>query len=151
MLTVEWHQSDCCMSLVTSNAEACWDLLHHNTRALVLSHRGWSETAASLPRLWSETQHWKPVTTSLEVFNGIRLFPVFGDRPGSRGFWERFSSLLDKDGVLLLIVVQAEAMAGAEGDQFPLGVQVESGDHSWRLALDQGEGLEARWKQDGLL
>lgn len=73
---------------------------------------------------------WKPVKTRLEASNRIRLFPV------SRGFWESFSSLLDKDSVLLLIVVQAEAVAGAEGHQFPLRVQVESGDHGRRLALD---------------
>lgn len=76
---------------------------------------------------------------------------VWKHTEASRGFWKRVSSLLDKDGVLLLIVVQAEAVAGAEGDQFPLGVQVESGDHSWRLALDQGKGLEARREQDRLL
>lgn len=76
---------------------------------------------------------------------------VWKHRLGSRGFWENSSSLLDEDGVLLLVVVQAEAVAGAEGDQLPLGVQVESGDHGRGLALDQGEGLEARREQDRLL
>lgn len=76
---------------------------------------------------------------------------VWERRLGSRGLWESFSSLLDEDGVLLLVVVQAEAVAGAEGHQLPLRVQVESGDHGWRLALDQGKGLEARGEQDRLL
>lgn len=60
-------------------------------------------------------------------------------------------SLLDEDGVLLLVIVQAEAVAGAKGDQLPLGVQGESSDHGRRLALDQGERLEAWRKQNGLL
>lgn len=60
---------------------------------------------------------------------------VWENTPVSCGFWESFSSLLDKDGVLLMIVVQAEAVASAEGDQFPLRMQVESGDDGWRLAL----------------
>lgn len=60
-------------------------------------------------------------------------------------------SLLDEDGVLLLVIVQAEAVAGAKGHQLPLGVQGESSDHGRRLALHQGERLEARRKQDRLL
>lgn len=60
-------------------------------------------------------------------------------------------SLLDEDGVLLLVIVQAEAVASAKGHQLPLGVQGESSDHGRRLALYQGERLEARRKQNRLL
>lgn len=60
-------------------------------------------------------------------------------------------SLLDEDVVLLLVIVQAKAMAGAKSYQLPLWVQGEGSDHSRRLALDQSKGLEAWRKQHWLL
>lgn len=60
-------------------------------------------------------------------------------------------SLLDEDIVLLLVVVEAEAVAGAERHQLPLRVQGEGGDHGGGLALHQGEGLEAGREQHGIL
>jgi len=59
--------------------------------------------------------------------------------------------LPDEDVVLLLVVVEAEAVARAEGHQLPLRVQREGGDHGGGLALDQSEGLEARREQHRLL
>lgn len=60
-------------------------------------------------------------------------------------------SLLDEDVVLLLVVVQAKAVAGAKSYQLPLGVQGEGGDHCRRLALHQGKRLEAWREQHRLL
>jgi len=59
--------------------------------------------------------------------------------------------LLDEHGVPLLVVVEAEAVAGAERHQLQLGVQRERGDHGGRLALHQGEGLEAGREQHRVL
>lgn len=59
-------------------------------------------------------------------------------------------ALLDEDGVLLLVIVQAKAVAGAKSYQLPLWVQGEGSDHSRRLALHQGERLEAWGKQHWL-
>ena len=61
------------------------------------------------------------------------------------------SHSLDQHGVLLLVVVEAEAVAGAERYHLPLRVQREGGDHGGRLALDQGEGLEPGREQHRLL
>ena len=59
--------------------------------------------------------------------------------------------LLDEDVVLLLVIVQAKAVAGAKSYQLPLRVQGEGGDHGGRLALHQTEGLEAWREQHRLL
>lgn len=42
-------------------------------------------------------------------------------------------------------------MTGSKGHQLPLRVEGQGGDHGWRLALDQGEGLETWRKLDWLL
>lgn len=60
-------------------------------------------------------------------------------------------SLLDENVILLLVIVQAKAVAGAKSYQFPLRVKSEGGDHSRRLALDQSKRLEAWRKQHRLL
>lgn len=59
--------------------------------------------------------------------------------------------LLDNDVVLLLVVVKAKAVAGAKSHQLPLRMQRQCSDYSRRLALDQGEGLEARREHHRLI
>lgn len=56
---------------------------------------------------------------------------------------------LDKDLPPLLVIKEAEAMAGAKGYKTPLRVQSQGGDHGWGLALDQDKGLKAWLKADG--
>lgn len=58
--------------------------------------------------------------------------------------------LLDKDGVLLLVIKQTKAMTSAKCYQLPLGVQGKGSDHSRRLALHQTEWLKA-WREQGRL
>lgn len=135
---------ECCVSLVTlmlRPAEAfCTRTVGFCALTQKRSSRFTTKTADRNPAL--ETCHDKT--------GGVKQDQIIPSL-ASCGFSESFVSLLDKDGVLLLVVVQAEAVAGAEGDQFPLGVQGESGDHGGGLALDQGEGLEAWREQDRLL
>lgn len=56
---------------------------------------------------------------------------------------------LDKDLPPLLVIEEAETMAGAKGHKPPLGVQSQGGDHSWGLALHQYKGLKSRLKAHG--
>lgn len=56
---------------------------------------------------------------------------------------------LDKDWPPLLVIEEAETVAGAKGHKPPLGVQSQGGDHSWGLALHQYKGLEACFKAHG--
>lgn len=56
---------------------------------------------------------------------------------------------LDKDLPPLLVIKEAEAMAGTKGYKPPLRVQSQGGDHGWGLALDQDKGLKAWLKAHG--
>lgn len=61
----------------------------------------------------------------------------------------RMRCSLDKDLPPLLVIEEAETVAGAKGHKPPLRVQGQGGDHSWGLALHQYKGLKACLKAHG--
>lgn len=61
----------------------------------------------------------------------------------------RMRCSLDKDLPPLLVIEEAETVAGAKGHKPPLRVQSQGGDHSWGLALHQYKGLKACLKAHG--
>lgn len=86
---------------------------------------------------------------SCQVINTTAPPPTRASRGPSPNPQPQMPCSLDKDLPPLLVIKEAEAMAGAKGYKPPLRVQSQGGDHGWGLALDQDKGLKAWLKAHG--